>query len=86
MGGEGEVGDNPEVFAWGTWNIVTQSMGQRMWEKHVWREVSPVLDISSCLKDIHLERLGSSRLHVEIRKGRSGEIRDQVNFYRMAAE
>lgn len=86
MGGEEEVGDNLEVFAWGTWTIVIQSMGHWMWEKHVWRERSPVLDSASCLKDIHLERLDSSRLHVEIRKWSSGEIRDQVNLYRMAAE
>ena len=53
--------DNPEVLSWGTWSMEVQSVGQQIWEKPIWREVSPVLDISGCLKDIIGDACGSER-------------------------
>ena len=68
-GGKAEAEASPEVFGWATCSMAMQSVGQWMWEEHVWGEISPVLDVSRCLNDIRLERFGSSGPHVEAQEG-----------------
>lgn len=51
-GGEEEK-DNPEVVSGGTRSMGMRSAGQWIGEKHVWREISPALDITRHLKDSH---------------------------------
>lgn len=55
MGGKGAVENNPEVSAWGTWRMVVVTGAAAV------AGARPVLDVSPCLKDICLERCGSSR-------------------------